>query len=153
MRRRLSLTIFLAVLGSLAVFAFAVSLAWWWNAQARDSAFEERLAGELAAEILPLADDGPEALRRALERWHGRARIDLTVLDQERRVVASAGRRLVDEVQVGVPSGTEGGPGASTGAGSGCSRSRCRMAGCSWHGPSAYGPGGGRSARSWRWAC
>ena len=46
MRRRLSLTIFLAVLGSLAVFAFAVSLAWWWNAQARDSALEERLAGD-----------------------------------------------------------------------------------------------------------
>jgi signal transduction histidine kinase len=108
MRRRLSLTIFLAVLGSLAVFAFAVSLAWWWNAQARDSAFEERLAGEVAAEILPVADEGPEALRRALERWHRRARIDLTVLDEEQRVVAWAGRRLVEEAPPGPSSGPGG---------------------------------------------
>ena len=63
-------------------------MAWWWNAQARDNAFEERLAEELAAEILPLADEGPEALRKALERWHHRTRIDLTVLDENRRVVA-----------------------------------------------------------------
>ena len=96
---RLSLTIFLAVLGSLAVFALAVSVAWWWNAQVRDNAFEERLAEELAAEILPLADEGPEALRKALEKWHRRTRIDLTVLDENRRVVAWAGRRLVDDGQ------------------------------------------------------
>lgn len=95
--RRLSSSIFLAVLGSLAVFAIAVSLAWWWNAQARDRAFEQRLAGELAAEILPAAAEGPEQLRRVLERWHRRARIDLTVLDENRTVVAWAGRRLVDD--------------------------------------------------------
>ena len=96
MTRRLSLTIFLAVLGSLAVFAIAVSLAWWWNAQARDNAFEKRLAGEVAAEILPAAAEGPEQLRRALERWHRRARIDLTVLDKDNEVLAWAGRRLQD---------------------------------------------------------
>jgi signal transduction histidine kinase len=94
--RRLSLTIFLAVLGSLAVFAVAVSVAWWWNAQARDSAFERRLARELAAEILPAAAEEPERLRQALERWHRRARIDLTVLDANGNVLAWAGRRLVD---------------------------------------------------------
>src|SRR5690606_36605314 len=65
--RRLSLTIFLAVLGSLAVFALAVAFAWWWNAQAREAAFEQRLTRELAVEILPAAAEGPDQLRRALE--------------------------------------------------------------------------------------
>jgi signal transduction histidine kinase len=101
MSRRLSLTIFLAVLGSLAVFAVAVSLAWWWNLQARETSFERQLAAELAVEILPSADEGPEQLRKALERWHRRTRIDLTVLDSERNVVAWAGRRLVDEAAMG----------------------------------------------------
>ena len=81
MTRRLSLTIFLAVLGSLAVFALAVAFAWWWNAQAREAAFEQRLTRELAVEILPAAAEGPEQLRRALERGHRRARMDLTVVD------------------------------------------------------------------------
>ena len=95
MARRLSQTIFLAVLGSLAVFAVAVSVAWWWNLQARDEAFERRLASELAVEILPAAAEGPEQLRRALERWHRRTHIDLAVLDEDRNVVAAAGRRLL----------------------------------------------------------
>jgi two-component system, OmpR family, sensor kinase len=94
--RRLSLTIFLAVLGSLAVFALAVAIAWWWNAEAREAAFEQRLARELAVEILPAAAEGSGQLRRALERWHRRARMDLTVLDAQGEVVAWAGRRLVD---------------------------------------------------------
>jgi len=119
-KKRLSLTIFLAVLGSLAVFAVAVSAAWWWNAQARDSAFEERLAAELAAEILPVAAEGPEQLRKALERWHRRARIDLTVLDEEGRVVAWAGRRLTDEIHPGAP----GHRGGSRGAGPPAQRMR-----------------------------
>lgn len=96
MTRRLSLTVFLAVLGSLAVFAVAVSIAWWWNAQAREAAFEQGLARELAVQMLPAAAEGPEPLRRALERWHRRARIDLTVLDENGNVVAWAGRRLTD---------------------------------------------------------
>jgi signal transduction histidine kinase len=103
MSRRLSLTIFLAVLGSLAVFALAISLAWWWNLQAREASFEQQLAAELAVEILPSADEGPEQLRKALERWHRRTRIDLTVLDSERNVVAWAGRRLVDDTHAGEP--------------------------------------------------
>ena len=101
MVRRLSFTIFLAVLGSLLVFAIAVSLAWWWNVQARDTAFEKRLAGELAAQILPAAAEGPEQLHRVLERWHRRARIDLTVVDENRKVLAWAGRPLVDDAQRG----------------------------------------------------
>ena len=96
MTRRLSLTIFLAVLGSLAVFALAVAFAWWWNAQAREAAFEQRLTRELAVEILPAAAEGPEQLRRALERWHRRARMDLTVVAEDGSVVAWAGRRLAD---------------------------------------------------------
>lgn len=89
--RRLSLTIFLAVLGSLAVFAAAVSIAWWWNLQARDDAFERRLAAVLAAEILPASEEGPQQLQRALERWHRRARVDLILLDADGSIVASAG--------------------------------------------------------------
>jgi signal transduction histidine kinase len=108
--RRLSLKIFLAVLGSLVVFAIAVSAAWWWNVQARDDAFEKRLAGELAAEILPASAAGPEQLRRVLERWNRRAGIDLTVLDEDRRVVAWAGRRLALEPPQGRGPGREGQP-------------------------------------------
>jgi signal transduction histidine kinase len=107
MTRRLSLTIFLAVLGSLAVFAVAVAVAWWWNAEAREAAFEQRLARELAVEILPAAAEGTGQLRRALERWHRRARMDLTVLDKDGAVVAWAGRRLV--------AGRGGDPGADAG--------------------------------------
>ncbi len=89
--RRLSVTVFLAVLGSLAVFAAAVSVAWWWNLQARDDAFERRLAAVLAAEILPASAEGPQQLQRVLERWHRRARVDLMLLDTDGGVVASAG--------------------------------------------------------------
>ena len=96
MTRRLSLTIFLAVLGSLALFALAVAAAWWWNAEAREAAFEERLARELAVEILPAGAEGPEQLRRALERWHRRSRLDLTVVEADGTVVAWAGRRLAE---------------------------------------------------------
>ena len=106
MTRRLSLTIFLAVLGSLALFALAVAVAWWWNAEARETAFEQRLARELAVEILPAGAEGPEQLRRALERWHRRSRLDLTVVEADGTVVAWAGRRLA-----------EGGDKAATGAG------------------------------------
>ena len=35
----------------IAVFAAAVSLAWWWNLQARDDAFERRLAAVLAGAV------------------------------------------------------------------------------------------------------
>ncbi len=113
MSRQLSVSIFLAVLGSLAVFALAVSVAWWWNVESHGEAFERQLAGELAAEILPATIEGPEALQRALERWNRRTRMDLTVLDEHRRVVAWAGRRLVGDPAQGVPGAHRGAAGGS----------------------------------------
>lgn len=109
MTRRLSITIFLAVLGSLVLFAAAAATVWWWNVDSYRDRFEQRLAGELAAEILPAGSDGVEALQRSLERWHHRTRADLTVLDGG-RVIAWAGRRLVGEGGAGGPAG-HGGPG------------------------------------------
>ena len=110
--RRLSLTIFLAVLGSLAVFAAAVSVAWWWNLQVRDDAFERRLAAVLAAEILPASAEGPHQLQRVLERWHRRARVDLVLLDTDGSVVASAG---VPAADAGPRGGAAAGPQADPG--------------------------------------
>ncbi len=95
--RRLSATIFVAVLATVAVFALAISLAWWWNFEKRDEAFVRQFATEIAAEILPSAEAGPDELQRALQRWSRRTRTDLTVLDERGRLIAFAGRRLVRE--------------------------------------------------------
>lgn len=102
--RRLSATIFLAVLATVAVFALAISLAWWWNFEQRDEAFVRQFATEIAAEILPSAEAGPEELQRALQRWSRRTRTDLTVTDERGRLIAFAGRRLLRE------SAPDGGP-------------------------------------------
>ncbi|MGE3925255.1 MAG: hypothetical protein AB7G13_20165, partial [Lautropia sp.] len=69
MTRRLSITIFLAVLGSLVLFAAAAATVWWWNVDSYRDRFEQRLAGELAAGFQEPGSDGVDALPRSVESW------------------------------------------------------------------------------------
>jgi len=52
------------------------------------------LAGELVAPLLPPADADGAAHQQALDRIHGRFKVDLALFDRNRRLVAAAGRRL-----------------------------------------------------------
>jgi signal transduction histidine kinase len=92
--RRLYQKIYLVFLASL-VAVVAIGGAAWHLSQAHaphDDFFE--LAGELAQTALPASDAPREAQQRAVERLGRRLRIDLAVFDQNRALVASAGRAL-----------------------------------------------------------
>ena len=92
--RRLSITVFLAVLGSLFVFALAVMGAWRWGIESRAADFERQLSTELAEGAIPDAARGRAELQRALDRWHDRAKIDLALFDADGRLLARAGRPI-----------------------------------------------------------
>ncbi|MGE0315141.1 MAG: ATP-binding protein [Lautropia sp.] len=93
--RRLSITVFLAVLGSLIVFAIAVAGAWRLGIESRTVEFERQLSSDLADGAVPAAGRSRAELMRALERWHDRAKVDLALYDADGRLLARAGRAIL----------------------------------------------------------
>lgn len=92
--RRLSITVFLGVLGSLLLFAVAVLGVGWWSWESRTEQFERQVAGALADGTLKDPARSPAELQAALDRWHDRTGFDLAIVDDAGAVVARAGRPM-----------------------------------------------------------
>ena len=98
--RRLSVTIFLSLLASLLLVGAAVGFFWKWQLNNRTEAQESRFSSALAAELIPVAEEGVERLQQALWHLHRRLHVDLQVVDAQGSMIASAGKPFrVDEPQ------------------------------------------------------
>ncbi|MDO4904308.1 MAG: HAMP domain-containing sensor histidine kinase [Lautropia sp.] len=104
------MTIFLSLLASLTLIAIAVTIAWRWNISLRAEEQENRFAEALAAEVLPVAADGPERLRHVLQQWHRRLNVDFQVLDRQGRLLALAGRPFPVTAEPGIQTGMKDDP-------------------------------------------
>ncbi len=92
MIRRLYFRIYLAILASLLVTALLIGLAWRVAFDpARHDSHSDSIA-EIAAEVLPPIGALQSEQQAALERWHRRTQIDLTLLNEKREPIASASR-------------------------------------------------------------
>lgn len=90
---RLYFRIYLAVLGSLALFAVLVALSGWAFRELRepDSAGSQApFLSEIAERLLP-ADASREALNQELQFWHKRTNFNLSLLSPDGEVIAQAG--------------------------------------------------------------
>lgn len=92
--KRLSLTIFLAVLASLLLFALSVVGIWTWTWQARAERMERQIATLVADPVLQSERSDRAQLERALRRLHAESGFDLTVVDDRNRPIARAGRPI-----------------------------------------------------------
>lgn len=92
--KRLSLTIFVAVLASLLLFALAVVGIWTWTWQARAERMERQIATIVADPVLQAEDSDQPTLARALRRLHIDSGFDLAIVDARNRPVAQAGRPI-----------------------------------------------------------
>ena len=91
--RRLYFRIYLAVLGSLALFAVLVGLSGWLFHELRepDAAGQQPPFMQDVAEHLLPACASPEALGQELQFWHNRTKFDLALLSPGGEVIARAG--------------------------------------------------------------
>ena len=91
--RRLYFRIYLAVLGSLALFAVLVALSGWLFHELRepDAAGQQPAFMQDVAEHLLPACASPEALGQELQFWHNRTKFDLALLSPGGEVIARAG--------------------------------------------------------------
>jgi signal transduction histidine kinase len=90
---RLFVRIYLAVLGSLALFAVLVGLSGWLFHELRepdDAAAEPPFIAEVAEHLLP-AGAAPEALAKELAFWSNRTKFDLALLGPGGQTIAEAG--------------------------------------------------------------
>lgn len=92
--KRLSLTIFVAVLASLLLFALAVVGIWTWTWQARAERMERQIATIVADPVLQAEDSDQATLERALRRLNIDAGFDLAIVDARNRPIAQAGRPI-----------------------------------------------------------
>jgi signal transduction histidine kinase len=91
--RRLYFRIYLAMLGSIAVFAILVGLSGWAFHELRepdDAGPQSPFISDVAEHLLP-AGASPAALAQELEFWHNRTNFDLALLSAEGEVIARAG--------------------------------------------------------------
>ncbi|MGO8953735.1 MAG: ATP-binding protein [Rhodomicrobium sp.] len=91
--RRLYFRIYLAVLGSLALFALLVGLTGWVFREFREpdgGRPEVPFVSDVAEHLLP-SGASPEALGEELQFWHHRTRFDLALLSPGGKVIAQAG--------------------------------------------------------------
>ncbi len=96
--RRLYFRIYLAVLGSLALFALLVALSGFVfreMGEPEQAAPQAPFLSEIAGHLLP-ADASPAALAQELQFWQSRTKFDLALLSPEGEVIARAGT-LPDE--------------------------------------------------------
>ena len=92
--KRLSLTIFLAVLASLLLFALSVVGIWTWTWQARAERLERQIATIVADPVLQSEDSDRAALEQALRRLNAESGFDLVIVDDRNRPIARAGRPI-----------------------------------------------------------
>lgn len=85
---------YLAIIASLVLVVLFGGVLWRFapNPTPADQAFD--MAGELVATLLPPADQGAAAQQQAIDRLHGRLKVDLSLFDSNLRRVAAAGRLL-----------------------------------------------------------
>ena len=91
--RRLYFRIYLAVLGSLALFAVLVALSGWLFHELREpdaGGQQPPFMQDVAEHLLP-AGASPEALGQELQFWHNRTKFDLALLSPGGEVIARAG--------------------------------------------------------------
>jgi signal transduction histidine kinase len=99
--RRLYQKIYLVFLASLVAVVVIAGVVWHLGQGAAPHDDFFALAGELAQAALPAADAPREVQQRAVERLGRRLHVDLAVFDQNRALVASAGRSLPRPIMVG----------------------------------------------------
>jgi hypothetical protein len=108
--RRLSFTVFAAVLGSLLLFAAAVIGIGYWSWESRTEQFERQVATVLADASLKDPRRTPVQLQSTLEGWHAQTQFDFAIIDATGRLLARAGRPIARAGMPGMP-GTPGMPG------------------------------------------
>src|SRR5215470_4503419 len=92
--RRLYQKIYLVFLASLIAVVAISGLSWRMGQANLPHSEMLDFAGELVLAALPPADAPPQALQRAVERLGRQLRIDVALFDQNRALVAAAGRPL-----------------------------------------------------------
>jgi signal transduction histidine kinase len=92
--RRLYQKIYLVFLASLIAVVAISGLSWRMGQANLPHSEMLDFAGELVLAALPSADAPPQALQRAVERLGRQLRIDVALFDQNRALVAAAGRPL-----------------------------------------------------------
>lgn len=91
---RLYRQFYLTIIASLVLVVLFAGMLWRFapNPAPADQAFE--MAGELVATLLPPADQNAAAQQLAIDRLHGRLKVDLALFDSSLRRIAGAGRPL-----------------------------------------------------------
>ena len=91
---RLYRQIYLTIIASLVLVVIFAVILWQFapNPGPARPAFE--MAGELVAALIPPADAEAAIQQEAIDRLHGRLKLDLTLFDKDLRPIAAAGRRL-----------------------------------------------------------
>ncbi len=150
-RLRLYQKIYLTLIASLLLVVAIAGAIWRFGADTSPVAQAFEMAGELAALVLPPPDAPRRAQQEAVERLAGRLKVDLALFDEQRSLIAAAGRPLPSPPPGATAAAGStvrmGRPGASacrTSAGSWCAR-RCgtaipRSGWCSFS-----------AASRWRW--
>src|SRR5262245_37184139 len=92
--RRLYHQVYLTIIASLILVVFAAGILWRFAPRETpgDQAFE--IAGALLAESLAPADAGQAVQQQAIERLQARLRVDLGLFDNNRQLLAAAGRMV-----------------------------------------------------------
>ncbi len=91
---RLYRKIYLALIASLILVVAIAGVLWRFGADASRLAHAFEIAGELAAAVLPTPDAPPQAQQEAVERLARRLKVDLALFDEQRNLIAAAGRPL-----------------------------------------------------------
>jgi hypothetical protein len=92
--RRLYRQVYLTIIASLLLMAAFGGMFWWFAPRHWPGQQGLELVGELVAPLLPPADADNATHRQALDRIHGRFRIDLALFDRNLRLMAAVGRPL-----------------------------------------------------------
>ena len=91
---RLYQKIYLALIASLILVVAIAGAFWRFGADTSRVAQAFEIAGELAALVLPPPDAPRRAQQEAVERLAGRLKVDLALFDEQRSLLAAAGRPL-----------------------------------------------------------
>jgi signal transduction histidine kinase len=92
--RRLSVQIYLTVVGTLLLLGFLTSLAWWLIPSARSDARPFEAVGTVLGEVLPGSERSTEELEAALQRLGRKLSAELTVRSADGELLAAFGEPL-----------------------------------------------------------
>jgi signal transduction histidine kinase len=93
---RLYLRIYLAVLGSIALFALLAGLSWFLLRDYDRFGPRPDFYRVVAERVAPAADAAPEVQRKALEEWRRLSGFDVAILGPDGRVLADSGGDMLD---------------------------------------------------------